>query len=544
MTSGRRPALLAGILRSLRPIADEIVVAAEVAAAESVAGAVGEVADLVLSFPPAPPADRPIPWLFGACSGAWILNVDDDEVPSPRLLAAVPAIVERDDITHAWIARRWLHPSTETYLAQPPWSTEFQLRLVLSDARFLQFSDVFHRPVVCHGPSLFLDAPLWHLDTALNPAASRVRKAEAYERERPGMRLGSLAHNSGVYVPELTPEPVLADVPDEDRTAIEAALHTRLAPTGAGRASRRSASRDDIDRLWPGPPYDDSLYRGHLTVLAAPATLTANVQETIDVRVTNGSDRVWGWGKDARPAIRLGYRWSRAGVAVEDTLRLRTPLPADLPPGQTQVVPVHVVAPPDQGAHVLEIDLLHERERWFDCGVSFPVDVERQERVAVVSRPEELPDLAASLKLAPSVEVVAVLRDRADREQYGDYETVEGVRPHLLRATESRGRWRTLWFLLARTAAVARAARRDSREERSLDSILRPVSATDRLVIGGPNWAPEAAQGREWWALTATALAWRLRHRPVVLGEGAYPQGSRLRDRALRWSLRRLSRPS
>ena len=84
---------------------------------------------------------------------------------------------------------------------------------MLADDRFLQFSDEFHRPVVCHGPSGYVEEPLWHLDTVLNPAARRRRKAAAYERERAGMRFAGRAHNLGLYVPELEPELALTPVP-------------------------------------------------------------------------------------------------------------------------------------------------------------------------------------------------------------------------------------------------------------------------------------------------------------------------------------------
>jgi hypothetical protein len=541
LTAGRHPALLAGILGFLRPVADEIVVAAELERAGEVARAVGDIADLMLSFPAAPPADRQIAWLFGQCSGRWIFNVDDDEVPSPRLVAALPELVRREDLTHAWVARRWLYPTPETYLAQPPWSTEFQLRLVLADERFLQFSDVFHRPVVCHGPSLFLDAPLWHLDTALNPAARRSAKALAYERERPGMRLGGLAHNTGVYVPELTPDPALEAVPDEDREAIAAAL---LGSSGSRAAlvKTRAATHAEIDIAWPGAPFPESLYRASLAVPAPPTAMTAGVQQTIDVRVTNESDRVWRWGKDARPEIRLGYRWNRAGTAVRDTLRLRTPLPADLRPDETQLVPVHVVAPSGTGRYELELDLVHERERerWFNLGVSFPIEVRPRERLAVIGPAEQLPALPGELGLTPVLELVGVLRDRADREQYGEHETVESLRSHLLRDSDSKGRVGTLWQLTRRTLEAARAARRPDRNQQSLDALVESASSTDGLVIAGPTWSTDAAHGREWWALAATALVWRLRAKPVVLREGAIPQGSRLRDRVLRWSLQRL----
>ena len=99
-------------------------------------------------------------------------------MPSPRLVDALPAC-SSGATSPTRGSRGAGHPTRDTYVASPPWGTEFQLRLVLADERFLQFSDDFHRPVVCHGPSVYVDAPLWHLDTVLNPAANRRRKAEA-----------------------------------------------------------------------------------------------------------------------------------------------------------------------------------------------------------------------------------------------------------------------------------------------------------------------------------------------------------------------------
>ena len=239
MTSGRRPDLLGGVLSPFSEVADEIVVAVVAERLDAVRAAVAGVADRVLAFPATAPADRPIAWLFRACRGSWILNVDDDEVPSPALLAKLPELLMRRDVTHMWIARRWLHPTVETFIGAAPWGTEFQLRLALADDRFLQFSDEFHRPVVCHGPSAYVEEPLWHLDTVLNPAAWRRNKAAAYERERPGMRFAGRAHNLGLYVPELEPELALTPVPELDRAAIAAALGFRaLACRRAGGPGR------------------------------------------------------------------------------------------------------------------------------------------------------------------------------------------------------------------------------------------------------------------------------------------------------------------
>ena len=144
MTSGRRPGLLAAVLVRGRPWRTRSSSPSRPNARRRPRGR-GRPRRRRALVPGHSPADRPIAWLFRSCAGRWILNVDDDEVPSPRLVDALPGLLERRDVTHAWIARRWLHPTRDTYVASPPWGTEFQLRLVLADERFLQFSDDFHR---------------------------------------------------------------------------------------------------------------------------------------------------------------------------------------------------------------------------------------------------------------------------------------------------------------------------------------------------------------------------------------------------------------
>ena len=540
MTSGRRPELLARILAPLRGVVDEVVVAVESPHARDVHAAVADFADALLAFPPTSPADRPIAWLFGSCSGTWIFNIDDDEVPSPALVAALPGIVQRDDLTHAWVARRWLYPTPETYLASRPWGTEFQLRLALADERFLQFSDVFHRPIVCHGPSTYVEAPLWHLDAVLNPAAKRRLKAAAYEMERPGMRLEGLAHNTSFYLPELHPALELLAVPADDREAIEAALALPSAPSGEPRASIVHVSSADVDRSWVGQPYPESLYRVTLTADTVPTAMGAGNQHTVDVRVTNQSDAVWRWGSDARPEIRVAYRWLSGGRVVDEPKALRTTFPADLAPGGTLLTPVHVVAPQEPGAYTLEIDLVHEHVRWFGCGVSEAVDVRRRERIAVIARPERLPDVVGALRLGPEVEPVVILRDLSDREAYGDYESVLGLRDYLLAGTERSGRTATLARLLWRTLLVSIRSRGKHWSRPGYESVLSVATSTDYLVVDGPNWGPEAAPGREWLALAATALVWRLYGRPVVLSDDALPRGSGLRQACVSWTLRRV----
>ena len=529
MTSGRQPDLLGGVLAPFRQVADEIVVAVAAERLEAVRPAVAGVADRLLAFPAAAPADRPIAWLFRACAGRWIFNVDDDEVPSPALVDRLQELIQREDVTHLWIARRWLHPTVETFIGAAPWGTEFQLRLVLADDRFLQFSDEFHRPVVCHGPSAYVEEPLWHLDTVLNPAARRRRKAAAYELERPGMRFAGRAHNLGIYVPELEPELSLTPVPEFDRAAIAAALDFR-ADAGAAKPQVVDISTNEVDHHWAGPPYAETLYQACLELIEVPPTFIAGVQQTVDVRVTNLGATTWRWGPGARPAIRLGYRWWSGPDEVRETAALRTALPADVPSGGTAVVPVHVVAPPGLGEYGLELDLLHDDVRWFGVGASRQVEVRARRRLPTIAPPERLPEVAAGLDA--DVEPVALLRDEADRPSYGDYASVVALRPYLLSGTRGRSRPRILAMLLGRTIVIARSGKRWS--DPGYGSLLALRSESEAILVDAPNWELGAAFGREWAWVAATALLWRLDGKSVLVRDEGLPRGTGFRDRAVR----------
>jgi hypothetical protein len=54
---------------------------------------------------------------------------------------------------------------------------------------------------------------------------------------------------------------------------------------------------------------------------------------------------------------------------------LRTGFPRTVAPGDRVLVPVDVCAPPEPGEYVLEVDLVHERVRWFERGCAVPVTV-------------------------------------------------------------------------------------------------------------------------------------------------------------------------
>jgi hypothetical protein len=529
LTGGGSPARLGAILGLLRPGVDEIVVAVD-ARREDAARRLASVADRVVTFEHEPPGDRPIAWLFGLCSGDWILNVDDDEVPAPTLLDEVRDVVDRGDSTHGWIARRWLLPGATRYLDEPPWSTEFQLRLVLADERFLQFSDEFHRPVVAHGPARYVAAPLWHLDTALNPFEARRAKALAYERERRGMRIGALSHNSGLYLPELRGDSASAPVPEEDAARIAAVLAADEPPRSRRRI--RAATRDEVDAAWPGEPFDPSLYSARLELVSV-GPMTAELQQTVDVRVRNDGERTWRWGAQARPEIRLAYRWDG-----EPATGLRTPLPADLRPGEELVVPVHVVAPRRPGTRTLAVDLVHEHVRWFGVEATAAVEVRPRRRVALAGERAAVERLLDELLLVPEVEPVLLDADATAAPVADGHPRIPGLRTYLF---GDDGRVRPA--LALRTARTLAAAARRRGMGGAAAGFVEGLAACDLLVVAGADWAPDAPQTRELWRLATTVAAAKAAGVPVLLTPPPPAQASvGAADAALHALLRRLAR--
>jgi hypothetical protein len=379
---------VAALLRALRASADELFVAVDERATADVVAAIAPHADRIVRYPYAEPVDRPLPWLHAQCGGDWVLTVDDDEVPSAGLLAALRDLVRAPDVTHYWLPRRWLWPDPSSYLAESPWRPDYQPRLVANDPRLLRFPNETHRPIEVLGPGRYLEHALYHADCILNPLESRKAKAAKYERLRPGKRLAGRPLNHAFYLPERRPEARTAPVPPDDAAVVRQVLESIDA---AGAAAVPSAvpvaTREEIDGLWWGRSLVETDYRARLELVAADGTLTVGEQRTVDVRAENLGGTIWPWGKDAEPEIRLAYRWFDADGVVVVRDGLRTPFPADVRRGESVLVPVHVVAPARPGTFRLVVDLVHEHVRWFGCEVETAVEVVPAERVAILGDP-------------------------------------------------------------------------------------------------------------------------------------------------------------
>lgn len=365
------PGRVAITMAPLRKLADEIVLAVDDRVDPDWVEAYRGLADRVLlvGFPGS--FSRTFAWLREQCRGDWILHLEDDEVPSAGLAAEVAETIERGDVTHAWVRRRWLYPDEGRYLDQWPWSPDYSLRLFRNDPRLLRFPGRIHDLVSVLGPRRYVREPVYHGRLLLSPLEERERKSAYYEEARPGLTIGGRPLNEAFYLPERRQGLRTAVVPEPDAEAVARFVAGEALtgqPEGSARVERVDAT--ELERVWEGRELGEGAYRARLRLVDDDLRITAGETRTFDVEVENLGDERWPGGLGARPQIRVAYR------TAEGAEGLRTGFGAAVAPGERVLVPVEVLGPVTSGEHTLVLDLVHEHVRWFDAGISVTLVVE------------------------------------------------------------------------------------------------------------------------------------------------------------------------
>ena len=376
---------VAAVLDQLRSVADEIVVAVDSRVDETRLGHHARIADRLIRFEFAPPIERARPWLYGLCSGRWILEVDDDEILSGMFLEQLPELTCDPRYWQYWLPCHWLFPDATHWLDEPPWSFDSN-RLMRNDRTSLWAAGLSHTRADGAFPSRYLERGFYHLAYLFGDERQRRQKVAHYLGIADAHRIPSTDRDvAELYMPDAVPGTRPVRVPRADRKAIRAVLEA----TGPGLPSPAGldvplAVRDEIDAHWPERTLAAVAYRAKLEILDRVVRLAPGEHRPVHVRITNEGNETWPWASrqktwpwasredgwphpsERRPQIRLSYRWYRPEGELLDGEGFRTDLPASVPPGATTVVPVWVAAPDHPGRYVLEVDLVHEFVRWFE----------------------------------------------------------------------------------------------------------------------------------------------------------------------------------
>jgi inositol phosphorylceramide mannosyltransferase catalytic subunit len=378
---------VAAIIEPLRHLADEIVIAADASVDEETLGGYGALASRLFRIEYVLP-ERHLAWLCAQCSGEWILRLDGDEVPSQALIRALPELLASRRVQQYWIPRTWLYPDAEQVLASAPWSEDRVNRLTRNDGT-LRIRGQHHTDPEPVTPREYLLQPLYHLDLLTSSDQQRRDKAICYEASQSRLvAAGGGRLNEAFYLPELRDSLELRPVPEEDRAAIARALDGSARPVPVSVENVPLVSLAEMDRLWEGRTVFADAYHARIELHEPSLTLTPSERRHVLFHVHNEGSERWPARLEETPPIRLSYRWLNPDESIHTPDGPRSAFPRVVAPGESLVAPLHVDAPASIGDYVLEVDVVHEHVRWFDCACRVPVRVEH---------PQDLPPTGARL---------------------------------------------------------------------------------------------------------------------------------------------------
>lgn len=367
--TGDEPAMVAASLATLREVADEIVVAVDSRVDTRRLAPVVAVADRVLRFDYVDPPERFRPWLVAVCRHDLVLMLDGDEVPSAALVGALGRLGADEAVVQFRVPRHWTFPDELHWLAERPWWPDYQAGRLFRRGPDLDFDLAVHGGTRRVLPARYVNEPIYHLACTLVPFAERRRRSQRYEAARPGLRaVGGGPMNETLYVPEhfatLRPEPV----PDEDVARLRAVVEAARRPPPCGPALEIPVvPAREIDARAPADPLVAQGYRAELHVVELDRRTAPGNDTTLMIDVANTGEAPLphrdGLSVQVRVAVRLVDRES--GTPLDDWAM--TPLPCDVPAGESRLVEALVRVPGVPGHHTVEVDLINERARWFCC---------------------------------------------------------------------------------------------------------------------------------------------------------------------------------
>ncbi len=139
----------------------------------------------------------------------------------------------------------------------------------------------------------------------------------------------------------------------------------------------RNACADTLDRTYGRPLRE---YGQRITVPVPPRSMTAGKAASISAEIQNPTSEHWsaeGDGSGFRLfAVTMSYHWLDLVGRPFIYDGIRTPLPRDVPPGESVSLTARIEAPPAPGEYILRLTLIQEGLSWFETGaLDVPVTV-------------------------------------------------------------------------------------------------------------------------------------------------------------------------
>jgi glycosyltransferase involved in cell wall biosynthesis len=362
-------------LQAVRGLADELIVAVDGSSTDATEDVSAYYADRLFRLEPlGDVVESTFAWLIDQCRADWILRIDDDELPSQKLVGALGGLLDSRNVTHYWFRRRWLAgPDGRSWLVGTRWWPDWQLRLFRNISSLVQAPAGVHHTYAVSGAGQYVnEGALYHFDHLVHTLQERVEKCYRYERDSPANQ------HWQTYLPP--PDEVLATSPIPEDDPPWSGVETRFAEAS-------NVCIVPVDQLQRAQGLDyrigPELFQATLTCLDTPPTMAAGHAYWLTVEVRNDGSFKWFPSEAGRPWVRIGYHWLRDTGDPFEVDGLRADLPGPLRPGETSVVPAWVLAPMQAGNYRLQWDLVIEFVNWFsDAGWSAPSTAVRVERAA------------------------------------------------------------------------------------------------------------------------------------------------------------------
>lgn len=356
------------LLAGAHAYADELVVAVDVASTDETEALCARYADRLLRVDiPGPSLETVLGCVSEQCTADWILRLDDDELRSESLVAALPSLLADRGITHYWLRRRWIiGEDRAAWIAQHPWSPDWQLRLFRNLPSIVNVPGELHTSCEVQGDGRYVpEGCIYHFDLVYHTDAERRAKVERYERLRPSV------DSRQYYLPSID-DLVTGPIPAND------APWLRPAPAREGRSAPRSERTTVSGARWDcsGMQSDAGgrdVFHAAVSVEDCPGRMRPAIPLVVDVQVRNDSGVPWPAIGRGEPRVRLSYHWLLPNGDVYEYDGLRADLPHKLSPGQSTVIPSPVQPPAQSGRFRIRWDLVIENVAWFsDHGLSMP----------------------------------------------------------------------------------------------------------------------------------------------------------------------------